>query len=139
MIGDEDVTVADVSMQFEDAADEVTIDGGMKEHRRRHDQAPGPVEDHAAEIARLADDGGIAGAIEMIMHLFDQAGDLVAQDLDGDRVDGRRCCHARRSRIKLRKPSARPPQPGGMTVVASNCSTIAGPAIATPMSSRSRS
>ena len=34
---------------------------------------------------------------------------------------------------------ARPLQPDGITMVASNCSTMAGPAIVTPMSSRSRS
>ena len=44
------------------------------------------VEDHAREIARLSDDGGIAGAIEVIVHLIDQARDLVAQDLSGDGV-----------------------------------------------------
>src|SRR5262245_11928282 len=98
MIGHEYVAVPDISMHFEDAADEVTINRGMEEHRRRHDQASGTVEDHAAEVSRLPDDGGIAGAIEMIMHLLDQAGDLVAQHLDSDGVDGGRCGHAQRSR-----------------------------------------
>ena len=43
------------------------------------------------------------------------------------------------SRIRLRKPSTCALQPGGMTVVASNCSTIAGPSIVAPTSRRSRS
>jgi hypothetical protein len=70
----------------DNAADQVAIDRRMKEHRRRHDQPPSAIKDDAAEIARLADDGRVAGAIEMIMHLIDQAGDLVAQDLDSDGI-----------------------------------------------------
>ena len=43
------------------------------------------------------------------------------------------------SKIRLRKPSTRPSQPAGITVVASNCSTIAGPGTIMPTPSRSRS
>src|SRR5882672_8919937 len=107
----------------------------MEEHRRRNDQPAGLVQDHAGEIARLADDGGIARTIEMIVHLVGEARDLVAQDLNGDRVD-----HARLfSTTRLRKGSTCAVKPVGMTVVASNCSTIAGPVMATPMSNASRS
>jgi hypothetical protein len=60
----------------------MAVDRRVEEHRRRHDQPAVAVEDHAAEVARLADDGGIARAIEMVVHLLDQARDLVAQDLD---------------------------------------------------------
>src|SRR5262249_40403500 len=61
------------------AADQVPIDRRMEEHRRRHDEAALAIKDHAGEIARFADDGGVAGAVEMIMHFFHQARDLVAQ------------------------------------------------------------
>ena len=74
------------AMEFENAADEMAVDRGVEEHGRRHDQPPGTIEDHAAEVARLADDGRVAGAIEMIVHFIDQARDLVAQDLDRDGI-----------------------------------------------------
>src|SRR6516164_4654691 len=89
MIGDEDVAVLDrpiAAIELEDAADEMAIDRRVEEHRRRHDQASLAVEDHTAEVARLADDGRVAGAVEMVVHFIDQARDLVAQDLDGDGV-----------------------------------------------------
>ena len=70
----------------QDAADEMAIDGRVEEHRRRRDEAPAAVEDDAGEIARLADDGRIARAVEMIVHLVDQARDLVADHLDRHRV-----------------------------------------------------
>src|SRR5262249_29176358 len=103
-------------------------------HRRSDDQPAVAVEDDTGEVARLADDGGIARTVEMIVHLLDQAGDLVAQDLDQHGVHG----HAR-SRIRLCNPSTRAVQPGGMTLAASNCPTMAGPAITAPIASRSRS
>src|SRR5690606_23008870 len=59
----------------------------VEEHRRRNDQPPPPVEDDAAEVARLADDGGVSGAVEVIVHLVDKAAHLVADDLNGDRID----------------------------------------------------
>src|SRR5260370_41676115 len=100
MIGDEHVTLADaaiLAVELEDAADEMTIDRRMKEHRRCDDQTSRPIENDAAEVTRLADDGGGAGTIEMIMHLLDQARDLVANDLDGDRVH-----------VRVTLPAARP-------------------------------
>src|SRR5262249_11047059 len=127
--------LAIAAVDLEDAADEMPVDRSVKEHRRRHDQATLAVENHAAEIPRFADDGGIAGAIEVIMHLLDQARDLVAENLDGDSVPA----HACGSRTRLRKPSTCPRHPGATTVVASNCSTMAGPAMTAPMPSRSRS
>src|ERR1700722_7684485 len=62
------------------------INRRVEEHRRRHDQTAVLIEDHAGEIARLANDGGIAGAIEMVMHLLHQATDAVANDLGGDGI-----------------------------------------------------
>src|SRR5258708_26051039 len=67
-------------------SDQVPIDRRMEEHRRSHDEATLAIKDHAGEIARFADDGGIAGAVEMIMHFLHQARDLVAQDLNRDGV-----------------------------------------------------
>src|SRR6202040_1491097 len=63
MIGDEDVAVLDrvgTAVELEDAADEMAVDRRMEEHRRRHNQAPLAVEDYAAKVARLADDGRVA-------------------------------------------------------------------------------
>src|SRR5262249_6155911 len=92
VVRDEYVAFGDgvrLAVDVEDAADEMAIDRRVEEHRWRHDQAAVAVQDHAGEVARLANDGRIARAIEMIMHLIDQACDLVAQDLDGDGVHGR--------------------------------------------------
>jgi uncharacterized protein YfdQ (DUF2303 family) len=72
--------------KFQNATDEITIDGRMEEHGWRDNEATGAIKDHAREVSRLADDGGIARAIEMIMHLIDEARDLVAQNLNGDRI-----------------------------------------------------
>src|SRR5215210_4758337 len=136
MVGDEDVAVADtvIAVQLQDTSHQVAVDRRVKEHRRRDDEPPATIEDHTGEVTRLADDGGVAGAIEMIVHLLDQAENLVAQNLDEDGVHG-----YARSRIKLRSPSTRALQPTGMTVVASNCSTTAGPTTVAPTSRRSRS
>src|SRR6185437_4746738 len=73
--------------------DEVTIDGRVKEHRRRGDEPAAAVEDDAAEIARFADDGRIARAIEMIVHLVDEARHLVADHLYRHGIDGARLSH----------------------------------------------
>ena len=89
MVGDEDVALLDaivLRVNLDDAAYEMAIDRRMEEHRRRDDEAPGPIENDAAEIPRFADDGGVARTVEMIMHLLDKACDLVADDPDGDRV-----------------------------------------------------
>src|SRR5580704_1990693 len=137
MIADEHVAVGDIAtVQLENLCHQVTIDRRVKKHRRRHEQSAMAVEDDAGEIARLADDGRIAGAIEMIVHLLHQAADAVAHDLGGDGVD-----HVQPVRSKMRLPwrSTKARQPGGTTVVASNCSTMAGPEKVTPTDSLSRS
>src|SRR5262245_56201161 len=87
MIGDEYVAVPErVAVGFEDISDEMTIDRRVEEHRRRHDQSAVAIKDHAREVARFTNDRGIAGAVEMVVHLVRQTRDLVTQDLYGDRV-----------------------------------------------------
>src|SRR3974390_1282200 len=115
----------------------MTIDRRMEEHRWRDNQAAGTVEDDTAEVARFPDDGGIAGTIEMIVHLFDEARHLVTNHSGSDRVH----CEPQVSgcKTRLRLQSTRPCQFGGMTVVASSCSTMAGPSTTAPTASRLRS
>src|SRR5436309_1719334 len=59
VIGNEDVAGLYCSLaaiDLEDTAHEVAIDRRMEKHRRRHDQAPLAVQNHAAEIPGFADD-----------------------------------------------------------------------------------
>ena len=59
VIGNEDVAGLYCSLaaiELEDTAHEVAIDRRMEKHRRRHDQAPLAVQNHAAEIPGFADD-----------------------------------------------------------------------------------
>jgi hypothetical protein len=61
MVRNEDIAVLDLQLGagvgLADALDEMPVDRGVEEHRRRHDQPPFAVKNHAAKIARLADDG----------------------------------------------------------------------------------
>src|SRR5271154_2147698 len=135
MIADEHVAVGDIAaVQLENLRHQVPIHRRVKKHRRRHEHTALTVEDDAGEIARLADDGRIAGAVEKIVHLLHQAADAVAYDLRGNGVD-----HLQFVRSKMRLPwrSTKACQPGGTTVVASNCSTMAGPTKPTPTDSLS--
>ena len=93
---------------LEDRADQMAVDRRVEEHRRRHDQPAGAIDDHAGEIARLPDDRRIARAIEVIVHLVGEAGDLVAQDLNRDRVHGQALLdHEVAQRIDTRSPPGR--------------------------------
>jgi hypothetical protein len=88
MIAQQEVAIRQrAAMHLEDAADKMEIDRRMQDHRRRHRNAAAAVGNDAGEIARLADDGRIAGAEEMIVHLLHQACDPVAQKLHRDAVD----------------------------------------------------
>ena len=136
MVGHEDVAISNaIAIGPKDVSDQMPVDGRVEKHRRRGDKPSVAVHDDATEVTRFPDDRRIAGAVKMIVHLIGEAGDLVAQDLDRDRVDA----HGLASRIRLRAPSTRAVQPGGITVVASNCSTMAGPGIDAPTANRSRS
>ena len=89
VVGDKDVAGADAvgAVNLQHALAEMAIDGAVEEHRRRRDEAAAGIQDDAGEIPGLANDGGIARAVEMVVHLIDQSGDLIADDFDGDRVD----------------------------------------------------
>ena len=104
-----------------------------------------------AEILRLADDARIAHAHKLVAH-FD--GDVLQRALDdgaGDRIDSRRRLRAavgqarlvhrpplQTFRMRLPAASLMALQPGGMTVVESFCSTMAGPANDFPTGKRWR-
>src|SRR5262249_19069829 len=122
------------AIDLEDMAHQVPIDRCVEKHWRRQDQTPLAVQNHAAEISRFADDRRVAGAVKVVVHFIDQARDLVAWDLDSDGVHARALV-----RIRLPWPSTRPLQPGGISVVASNCSTMAGAATVALTSRRARS
>src|SRR5690348_985116 len=101
------------------------------------------VEQRGGAVAAFLDIGGIAGADQRLSHLFGDGGQHAADDLHGDRVN---CDRTRRgnvvhaiSRIRFRYASLRAVIPGNTTVVASICSTIAGPVKRLPWRSRSRS
>jgi hypothetical protein len=94
------------------------------------------VHEHAGEVLALVEDGRVRGAHEGDAHLAHDRHEGLAQDLERDGVD-----HAAsvRSRIRLPWSSTSPAQPGGITVVAPNSSTMAGPARRAPSGSFSRS
>jgi hypothetical protein len=74
------------AIELKDTADQMAIDRRMKEHGRCNNQPSRSIENHTTEIARFPYDRRVTGTIEMIMHFFDQARDLVADDLNGDRI-----------------------------------------------------
>ena len=65
-----------------DTADQVKIDRAVEKHRRRDSEPTLTVCHHAAEITGFANDGGVSGAVEPVIHLFHQAGNAAAEDLD---------------------------------------------------------
>src|SRR6185437_4983102 len=109
------------------------------------------VGERRAEILGFADDARIAHAHELVAHLD---GDVFQRALDdgaGDRIDPRRRLlpavgavnfvhRASLATLRMRLPAASlvAVQPGGMTVVESFCSTMAGPAKVSPTGSRWR-
>src|SRR5262249_567565 len=88
MVGNEHVIFiqAILPIDLKNAADEMAVDRRMEKHRRRNNKTPGSIENDTTEIAGFPDDGRIAGAIEMIMNLLDKARDVVADDLNRDRI-----------------------------------------------------
>ena len=90
VVGDEYVTVRQIVLSIvrEDPLHQMVIDRRVKKHPGRHQKAAFWVDDDAAEIARFADDGRIARPIEMVVQFLHQTGDTVAQQFDGNGIDG---------------------------------------------------
>src|SRR5680860_1731600 len=89
------------------------------------------VEDRAAGITRLADDRGVAGAEQRVLHLLDDPGQALAHDLDRHGIDGvADGAHDMLafSMMRLPMPSTVTTCSGHTTVVESYWSTKAGPA-----------
>src|SRR6185295_13145309 len=95
----------------------------------------GGIEQCRRAVAPLLDVGRMRGADQRLAGLLDDRGHGGTDDFDGDGVEPG---HAEASRMRLRYESTRAVQPAGTTVVASICSTIAGPEKRLPGRSVSR-
>src|SRR6185437_15982174 len=84
------------------------------------------VEQRGRTVPPLLDVGGVAGPHQRLAHLLGDRGEGAADHLDGDRIDARNV-HADASRMRFIYGSTKALMPGSTTVVASICSTIAGP------------
>src|SRR5579875_3483765 len=87
-------------------------------------------QDRAREVTRGIDHGGPCRAQQPVGHLTDDPVERVRQNRQQDRIEGGG--HAAtwsRWRWKLRCSSSRAAQPGGITTVVVDSSTIAGPVI----------
>ena len=101
------------------------------------------VEQGGRAVAPLLDVGRMRSADQRLAGLVDDRGHGGADHLDGDGIDGGAgkpgcVAHAPISRTRFRYGSTRAVMPGRMTVVASICSTMAGPAMRLPFASLSR-
>ena len=94
------------------------------------------VHEDAGEVLALVEDGRVRGAHEGDAHLAHDRDEGLAQTSS---VMGSIMRRPSRSRIRLPCSSTSPAQPGGITVVAPNSSTMAGPARRARSGSRSRS
>src|ERR1700722_10605453 len=83
------------------------------------------VEQRGGTIAAFLDVRGVGGAHQRLAHFLDDGGQSAADHLDGDWIDGG-ISHAA-SNNRLSQASTRAVMPAGTKVVASICSTIAGP------------
>src|SRR5215469_15534371 len=99
-----------------------------------------PIEQCGRAVAALLDVCREAGADQRLAHLLDDRRQSAADYLDRDRVDavGRDRVHGSSSR-RFRYGSTVAVAPGTTKVVASICSTIAGPSMRLPARSLSRS
>src|SRR5690606_7214868 len=105
--------------------------------------------DRAAEVATFTDHGREGDLLQHHRHLVHHAAQGVTKYLESDRiellVEARLgldyAAHASTpgSMMRLPKRSTSAPAPGGMTVVVSYCSTMAGPSKLAPGRSFSRS
>src|SRR5216684_532318 len=94
------------------------------------------VHENAGEVLALVENGRVGGAHEGDAHLAHDGPEGLAEHLEGDGID-----HAASSRWNRRLPrsSTAPRQPGRITVVAPNSSTMAGPGRSARSGNRSRS
>src|SRR5215472_11185435 len=99
-----------------------------------------PIEECGRAVAPLFDVRRETGANQRLAHLLDDRRQGAADYLDRDRVDavGRDCVHGNSS-SRFRYGSTVAVVPGTTKVVASICSTIAGPSMRLPARSLSRS
>src|SRR6516225_9395851 len=88
------------------------------------------VEQRGRAVAAFFDVGRKAGADQRLAHFLDDRRQCAADDLDGDRINrvGPHGAHGSSS-SKLRYGSTVAAAPGTIKLVASICSTIAGPSI----------
>ena len=93
------------------------------------------VEQRGRRVEALFDDRRRRALEQRQLHLVGDRVEPVAEDLEEDRIDR----HQSRRKRRLPASSTSAPTPGGMTVVVSLCSTMAGPASRAPSGSRVRS
>src|SRR4029077_20482435 len=142
--------------RLESLADATHIAGDRPRLQRRSHlalaQLPSlTVSQRRAEILGVADDARIAHAHELVAHLDRDVLQRPLDDGAGDRIDARRRLlpavgavnvvhRASPATLRMRLPAASlvAVQPGGMTVVESFCSTMAGPAKVSPTGRRWR-
>ena len=129
MIAEHHIAVFQYSVvDLQNPVDQMEINRRVQGHWRRHRDASRAIGDDTGEIAQFADDGRIAGAEEMVVHLLHQNSRSDYAEVEPSR---RRLTQpSRASRIRLRWPSTSAVHPGGSSVVASSCRTMAGPATA---------
>src|SRR5215468_6551155 len=96
------------------------------------------IEQRRRAVAPLLDVSGMRGADQRLTGLLDDRAHGRADHFDGDGVKRVGATHAAVSRMRLSQRSTRAVMPGGTSVVASICSTIAGPSKRLPALSASR-
>ena len=97
------------------------------------------VEERGGGVEPFLHDGRGRALEERQLHLVGDGVQAVAQDLEEDRDRSRRGSWRVSGFSGCPRPPPRRRRPGGMTVVVSGCSTIAGPARRAPTGRRARS
>src|SRR5579875_453012 len=100
-----------------------------------HDPTVG-IEQPRRAILRLAQYRRVAAVVQRVLHRGADFGESAQDDLRADRIDFHRHAPVSTTNVPERSTVAR--WPGQMTLVESNCSTIAGPTSSSPCNSLSR-
>ena len=79
------------AVQLQQSLDGLRVGGHVSGVERLANEPPLPVQNAAAEVVGLADDGGVAGAEHRLLHLTDDAVQPGSEDFVGDGVNA---CHA---------------------------------------------